>query len=174
MNQIKINNSVEVKTSTGLQNVEGIELKLKTINIDFNSESEISYLRYELYASSDENCLPIKEVNNESSKIGLPNSLLQAILTPIVMDVLNSNCVDLNIVNSEWLYPERPIRVFMTWKQASIIAENHIGLVQAILANEVPIIELQGGKLLYFEYLDEEGTTVEDLLKSYNIHIERK
>ena len=172
MNNIKIKNTVEVKTSTGLQSLENVELKLKTINIDFNDEK--STLRYELYANSDENSLSIKENKDNPGRIELDNSLLQAILTPLVIDVLGNNCVDLNIYNLEWLYPERSIRIFMTWKQASIIAENHIELVQTILANKVPVVELLEGKMLYFEYLDEEGTNVEDLLLSYNIYIQRQ
>lgn len=186
MNHIKILNSLEVKTSQGLQSLANVELKLKTLNIDFNQL--ISNIRVESFTNSDINSLPI--INETFAKLELSNELLLESLLPILCEDINKKvfssteeetiyyqCVNLLVENTIWHCEDltRNIRVFTTWKTSTKFAENNLSIVQVMQSNNVPTYDVLGGKWMYFNYLDAEGSTyVEDLLKSYGAIIQRR
>ena len=85
MNHIKILNNLEVKTSQGLQSLANVELKLKTLNVDFSQLSSI--IRVESFANSNVNSFPI--VNETFAKLEISNELLLESLLPILCDEIN-------------------------------------------------------------------------------------
>ena len=192
MNEIKINNLIDVKTSTGLQSLEGIELKFKTVNIDFSQKT--SNLRCELFANENENSLPLQEINNVLSKIELDNDYIKEALLSVVINKLENtiyssefisdeetintyySCINLLVKNTIWHNDEvdRNIRIFVTWRQASIIAEFNPEFLLDVKNNATPSYSSLSGKFLYMKYIDESGTFIEDTLKSLGIYIERK
>ena len=173
MNHIRIKPSFEVLTSNGIENLSNVELKLISLNIEFNKLN--STIRVESYANNNINSLPI--FNEKYLKIDIDNQLLLESLLPIVCEKINkiNECKNLLIENKVWHCEDenRNIRVFMTWKEAAKFAEENLTLVQIMQSNDVPTFDHLGGKWMYFEYIDAKGTAIEDLLKSYGAIIER-
>jgi hypothetical protein len=186
MNHIKILNNLEVKTSQGTETLANIELKLKTLNIEFNKL--YSTIRVESFVNNNIDSLPI--INETFAKLEVSNELFLESLLPILCDEINKivfssteeetfyyKCVNLLVENTIWHNEDltRNIRVFSTWKTATKFAEENLNIVQVMQSNNVPTYDVLGGKWMYFNYLDAPGSTyVEDLLKSYGAIIQRR
>lgn len=193
MNHIKILNNLEVKTSNGVELKSGVELKLKTLTIDFSNETSI--IRTESFLNSNVDSLPIKELNDKFNKLEVSNELLLKSITDLLINQLKETIYNVEFIDEEnsivtkynvenlitkntiWHNSDdsRIIRLYVTWQQIALIGEYYPQFLLDVKNNQVPVYSDYSGKWLYFTYLDEPGnTTNEDALKAIGVYIERK
>ena len=191
MSQIKINDSIKVLANNGEVDNSGTVLVVSHLQYSAPNNFQLAFKAFVSENAELNGGTELQKVLTVNNRINLSSSDLLKALIPIIIENLKTDfsltdVENLNILNTEWhtiddngneIYELRKIRVFLTWKQCALMAQDYNTLVQVMLQNNIPTVSDFQGKYVYFEWIDNPTTgdhTVENILNSLGAIIMNK